>query len=232
MRLYIAGGEDIGDCRYGNLTNNILKCLYNQSALLWQFTAEYSNYLLFSYYKIHTPFIQVNMLFSFQNRVVLWIASVWQKTHSVWFYILCLLNKEAEWQAIISVAIRDIKKDKFYQFFFQSQRDASLPLWNTIEREMQAETCISKMRRQTYKRCQGQSFCLCVWNDRHHWISRHHPTSLIPVWYNMEAGEWEAASCHSSIGLDFCCLMPTAFSYGNVWLSSWRMVKYFAKLSS
>lgn len=115
--------------------------------------------------------------------------------------------------------------------FFFSRRDASLPLWTMIEREMQAESGTSKMRSRTYRRCQGQSFRLGVRNDRQRSVSPRHPASPITTWYNVEAGGWEGAGCHSPVGLVVCCLMPTAFSYGNVWLSSWKMAKYFAKLS-
>lgn len=64
-------GEDTGDCRCGNLPNNVLEHVYSQSALLSQFTADYSDYSWFSYYKIHSLFIQVNELLSFQTQVVL-----------------------------------------------------------------------------------------------------------------------------------------------------------------
>lgn len=76
-----------------------------------------------------------------------------------------------------SFAIRDIKKDKFYQFPPPRQRDASLPLWNRIERKMHAESCISRMRRRTYERCQGHfiSVFRVTGITEYLSITQHHP---------------------------------------------------------
>lgn len=77
-----------------------------------------------------------------------------------------------------SEILRRISSINFY--FFQSQGDASLPLWDVTE------GCkLSHVAQKWEERCMKDvkvTVHFSVWNDRHPWVSQHHPASPVTTW--------------------------------------------------
>lgn len=229
-------GEDIGDCGYGNLTNNIAGAAYSRNVSITRVLC-FDNLLqtiqitrCFPIIKSIPRSFKWTCSWAFRTELFSELPQFGRKLiQRSFLYCACWIRGLNARQSFLLQSEILGRVSSISSF---SPRDASLPLWTTIEREVRAESCTSKNeKKEVQKMSRSIIPSRCLERQASPSIPAS-PTVTVTVWYDTGAGGWVGAGCHSPIGLVCCCLKPTAFSYGNVWLSSWKMVKYFAKLPS